>query len=50
MSERLKVAISKVAVGETPPRVRIPLSPDFFLPKKNIKFCKFAQTPLYQLF
>ena len=33
MSERFKVTISKVVVGETPPWVQIPLSPFFYITK-----------------
>ena len=32
MAERSKAAVSKIAVRATVPRVRIPLSPPFFLP------------------
>ena len=34
MAEWSKATVSKIVVGATSPRVQIPLSPPFFLPKK----------------
>ncbi len=38
VSERFKVTTSKVVVGVTPPRVRIPSSPDL-LAQHQLSFC-----------
>ena len=35
MAEWSKATVSKIVVGATSPRVQIPLSPPFFLPKKR---------------
>ena len=35
MAERSKATVSKIVVGATSPRVQIPLSPPFFLPKNG---------------
>ena len=35
MAEWPKAAVSKTAVGNSPPRVRIPFSPPFFLPPSD---------------
>ena len=47
MAERSKATVSKIVVGATPPRVRIPLSPPFFLPPSDsLNQSQFAQPSL----
>ena len=47
MAEWPKAAVSKTAVGNSPPRVRIPLSPPFFLlPPNSLNQSQFAHPSL----